>query len=193
MNERHRINDACPQQLRVTSVALDLLFNAGNSSPLTIGIECHLRIVVLQILPQNGLFWRIPVPDVTEPLLGPTNEFAQTLLKLVEMQQVSESETIANGLRRVAGADASFGGANGVAVLLGLQQTVDHLVAVKEDVRASGDVQTFDGPRVELLQVLQLPHQGRNVHNDTVADDVLGNFGSSCRTAGDERRTSAPQ
>lgn len=72
----------------------------------------------------------------------------------------------------IAGANSAARGADGLAVLLGLQHAVHGLVAVEEHVRAAGNEQALQRVGVELFQRVELLEHGRDVHHHPVANEV---------------------
>mmetsp|Transcript_32937 Transcript_32937/g.90948 ORF Transcript_32937/g.90948 Transcript_32937/m.90948 type:complete len:238 (-) Transcript_32937:98-811(-) len=174
MNQGHRVNDLCSQDGRVLAVPLNLVLNAFDSAlgP-ALGVEGVLRVILPQGLAQQQLGLRVLLAWVPKAFLGPRDKVAHPPLELIEVQEVAKAEAVANGLRGVAGPDAALGGANGAGTLLSLENAIDDLVAVEENMCSCGDVNPLYGTRVKVLQVLQLPHERRNVDHDTIADEIL--------------------
>mmetsp|Transcript_56431 Transcript_56431/g.123318 ORF Transcript_56431/g.123318 Transcript_56431/m.123318 type:complete len:398 (+) Transcript_56431:271-1464(+) len=121
VDEGHGVDDLRPQQLSELSVALNLLLDAANTSLLAaFRIEGMAGVVLSQGLSQHSLSLCVPFSGISEPLLGPSDKFAEPPLEGLEVQEVAETEAVSDGLRRVAGADAALGGSDGVRALLGL-------------------------------------------------------------------------
>mmetsp|Transcript_66098 Transcript_66098/g.215041 ORF Transcript_66098/g.215041 Transcript_66098/m.215041 type:complete len:396 (+) Transcript_66098:589-1776(+) len=174
VDEGHRVDNLTPQDVGKLPVALDLLLDARDAALLAaLGVEGGLRVVRHQGLSQLRLLLCVLLPRVAEALLRPSDQLSQPALELLEVQEVTEAEAVADGLRRVARADAALRGADGVRALLRLQDAVDNLVAVKEQMRTGRDEDPLDRPRVEVLEVIQLPHERRHVDHHAVTDQVL--------------------
>mmetsp|Transcript_104617 Transcript_104617/g.295958 ORF Transcript_104617/g.295958 Transcript_104617/m.295958 type:complete len:203 (-) Transcript_104617:3-611(-) len=89
------------------------------------------------------------------------------------MEEVAETQAVADCFGRVARPYATLGGADGGGARLDLQDAVDDLVAVEEQVRPGGDEHPLHGARVEVLERVELLHERGDVDHHTVADEVL--------------------
>mmetsp|Transcript_9415 Transcript_9415/g.20657 ORF Transcript_9415/g.20657 Transcript_9415/m.20657 type:complete len:247 (-) Transcript_9415:148-888(-) len=168
MHEGHGVDDLGSQLLRVLAVPLQLLLQIRHSI-----LENRLGIVLPQGLPKLLLLLGVPLTRFTKPPLGPADQLSQGLLELIKMQQVSESQSVANSLRAVGRADPPLGRPNGHRPLLQLQDPVDDLMGVDQDVRPGGDEDAVERIGVELLKRFKLFHQCGHVAHHSVPDDVL--------------------
>mmetsp|Transcript_4789 Transcript_4789/g.12296 ORF Transcript_4789/g.12296 Transcript_4789/m.12296 type:complete len:416 (+) Transcript_4789:506-1753(+) len=174
MNESDRVDDLLPQQLSEIAVPLHLLIHTGHATLCAIHrVERLLRVVLAQALAQQCLRLRVRIAGLAVALLRPPDELSQPLLKFLKVEEVTKAQAIPDGLRRIARADATLGGADRVAGCLHLEDAINDLMAVDQDVRACGDEHPLKRTWVKVFQRVQLFHHCRQVACNAVADEIL--------------------
>mmetsp|Transcript_49953 Transcript_49953/g.119186 ORF Transcript_49953/g.119186 Transcript_49953/m.119186 type:complete len:210 (-) Transcript_49953:248-877(-) len=177
MDQRNTVHDLRAKQFSKLPISRNLLLHVTDSTFLALlRIEGILGVVFPQCLAQLQLSRRVPLARVAKPLLRPRDEFPETSLELLEVQEITKSQTVSDCLRRVAWANPALRGANGIGALLRLEDAIDDLVAVKEDVGTCRNEHPLECSRVEFLQLLQLPHKRGDVDHDTVSNEVLASL-----------------
>mmetsp|Transcript_54343 Transcript_54343/g.87793 ORF Transcript_54343/g.87793 Transcript_54343/m.87793 type:complete len:249 (-) Transcript_54343:49-795(-) len=177
MDESHRVHDLMSKQLRIASVPLQLFLQIANAPfRLVLWIKGSSRVVVPQTLTHQLLRGLVALLRSPVALLRPLDQLPKLLLERLKVQQVPQADAVADALGGVAWANATLGGADGVARRLRFKDAVDDLMAVKQQVRTGGDKHTLNGPWIEVLELVELAHQSRNVAHDTVADEILTLF-----------------
>mmetsp|Transcript_10491 Transcript_10491/g.27222 ORF Transcript_10491/g.27222 Transcript_10491/m.27222 type:complete len:384 (-) Transcript_10491:312-1463(-) len=92
------------------------------------------------------------------------------------VEQVDEPQAVAVDLRCIARADPTLGRTNRTGRrrrFFLLEQAIDGAVGVEQDLCPIGDEEAGQSVWVVILELLDLAHERGDVHDNTVADDIL--------------------